>query len=152
MSNLNLSELAENIKTQDNLGTLEPLYCVYAKTTLPVDDESCGGHTVREIWIDAEDYNEVEDEEFSSALSVIAEGNSEVEVMVDGYKTRYERKFVAVIPVFITACLTRAGADAYIAANGHNLEQPYVYVHSLYRNDEMIGLRAFITEAGKVQS
>ena len=41
----------------------------------------------------------------------------------------------------MTACLTRQGAEDYIACNGHNLTKPYIYVESLYRNAEMIALR-----------
>lgn len=48
---------------------------------------------------------------------------------------------------FVTACFTRKGAEAYIAANGHNLREPFIYVASLFRNREMIGLRAAILAA-----
>ena len=46
----------------------------------------------------------------------------------------------------MTACLTEMGANAYLKADGHNLNEPYIYVHSLNRNEEMIGLRNFITD------
>ena len=144
MSNLNLAELANNLKTQDNVGTNQPLYCVYSKRPIPVDDDCYSGIDVQTIWIDADDCQEVDDKELSEAISVIAEGWSEVKVIVDGCEYSYERKLVGMIPVFQTACLTRAGADAYLEANGHNLEQPYIHVHSLNRNDEMIGLREHV--------
>ena len=145
MSKLNLSELANNLKTQDNHGTNLPLYCVYSKRPMPIDDY-CSGYDVQEIWVDTDDWQQVDDKELSQALTVIADGNAEVKTVVDDYECSYERKLVAMIPVFVTACLTRAGADTYLAANGHNLEQPYVYVHSLNRNSEMIGLRNLITD------
>lgn len=144
MSKLNLAGLANNLKTQDNLSTNQPLYCVYSKRPIPIDDDCHNGIDVQKIWIDADDYQEVSDKELSEALSVIAEGNAEVKVTVDECEYSYERKLVGMIPVFVTACFTRAGADAYLAANGHNLEQPYIHVHSLNRNDEMIGLREHI--------
>ena len=31
--------------------------------------------------------------------------------------------------------------EAFIARNGHNLTNPYIYVESLHRNAEMIALR-----------
>ena len=145
MSNLNLMELASNLNTQDNHGTNRPLYCVYSKRSMPIDDY-CSGYDVQEIWIDTDDWQQVDDKELSEALTVIAEGNTEVKTVVDDYECSYERKLVAMIPVFVTACLTRAGADAYLAANCHNLEQPYIYVHSLDRNEEMIGLREFVID------
>lgn len=141
MSRLNLTELASNIKTQDNACTQHPLYCVYQKRTIVIDEDRYGGIYVQEVWIDTDDYQEVESDELNSALSVIAEGNSEVTVIVDDCEYKYEKKTVGLIPVFVTACFTRAGAESYLAADGHNLKQPYIYVHSLCRNDEMIGLR-----------
>lgn len=144
MSNLNLTELANNLKTQDNLGTNQPLYCVYSKRPIPIDDDCYSGIDVQTIWIDADDCQEVEDGDMSDALSVMSDGESEVEVTVGCCTYKYERKLIGLIPVFVTACLTRAGADAYLAANGHNLKHPYIYVHSLNRNEEMIGLREHV--------
>lgn len=146
MSRLNLTELASNIKTQDNAATQHPLYCVYQKRTIVIDEDCYGGIDVQEVWIDTDDYREVECDELNSALSVIAEGNSEVTVIVDDCEYKYEKKIVGLIPVFVTACFTRAGAEAYLTSDGHNLKQPYIYVHSLCRNDEMTGLRDFITD------
>ena len=141
MSKLNLSELANNLKTQDNAGTNHPLYCVYSKRPIPVDDDCYNGIEVQTTWIDVDDCAEVEDEGLSDAISEISQGYAEVTVIVDGIKYNSERKLIGLIPVFQTACLTRAGADAYLESNGHNLREPYIYVHSLNRNDEMINLR-----------
>ena len=44
--------------------------------------------------------------------------------------------------VFATACFTEQGCKDYLAANGHNLKSPRVYVYSGYRNAEWIALRA----------
>lgn len=145
MSKLNFAELASNLKTQDNLATQHPLYCVYSKRSIYIED-GYGGMETKDVWVDADDYSEVEGDGLSEALSVISEGYDSVEVTVDDYKRQYHRKTVGIIPQFETACLTRAGADAYLKANGHNLNQPYIYVHSLYRNDEMIGLREHVID------
>ncbi|MGO2504802.1 MAG: hypothetical protein ACTH7L_01665 [Psychrobacter alimentarius] len=142
MSGINLTELANNLNTQDNLATQHPFYCVYSKRSIYIED-GYGGIETKEVWVDADDYSEVTDE-MLEALSVISEGYSSVEVTVDDCKTQYHRKTVGIIPQFETACLTRAGADAYLEANGHNLNQPYIHVHSLNRNDEMIGLREHV--------
>lgn len=144
MSLVNLAELANNLKTQDNLATQHPLYCVYSKRSIYIEEGNYGGIETKDVWVDADDCLEVESDGMSEALSVISEGYSSVEVTVDDYKRQYHRKTVGVIPQFETACLTRAGADAYLEVNGHNLEQPYIYVHSLNRNDEMIGLREHV--------
>lgn len=143
MSKLNLTELANKLNTQDNLITQHPFYCVYSKRSIYIED-GYGGMETKDVWVDADDYSGVEADGFSEALSVISEGCDSVEITVDDCKRQYHRKTVGIIPQFETACLTRAGADAYLEANGHNLNQPYIYVHSLYRNDEMIGLREHV--------
>lgn len=151
MSKLNLTELASNLNTQDNLATQYPFYCVYSKRSIYIED-GYGGIETKDVWVDDDDYCEVEDE-LSEALSVISEGYSSVEVTVDDCKRQYHRKTVGIIPQFETACFTRTGADAYLKANGHNLNQPYIYVHSLNRNEEMIGLREYvISNFSEVQS
>lgn len=139
----NVTELANKLNTQDNLATQHPFYCVYSKRSIYIED-GYGGMETKDVWVDADDYSEVEADGFSEALSVISEGYDSVEITVDDYKRQYHRKTVGIIPQFETACLTRAGAEAYLEANGHNLNQPYIYVHSLYRNDEMIGLREYV--------
>lgn len=48
---MHLSEIAKNLKTQDNLAARHPLYCVYQKRPMPIDDYVCG-YDVQEIWVD----------------------------------------------------------------------------------------------------
>lgn len=54
---------------------------------------------------------------------------------------------------FITACLTRDGAERFISANSHRYNGAHVYVNSLYRNEEMTAIRQHLMDvaAGKVQ-
>ncbi len=56
------------------------------------------------------------------------------------YKDRWE---------FVTACFTRAGAEAFIARQKHNLKETRIWVDSLFRNQEMIDLRNYLAELGK---
>ncbi len=42
---------------------------------------------------------------------------------------------------FITACLTKKAAERYIAEYSHRLHKPFVYVDTLYGNQEMLALR-----------
>lgn len=46
---------------------------------------------------------------------------------------------------YVTCCLTKEAADAYIWRNGHNLCEPRVYVDSAYRNEEWIKLRTYLS-------
>jgi len=45
---------------------------------------------------------------------------------------------------FVTACFTEQGCKDYIAANGHNLNEPRIYAASAYRNREMIAIRKLL--------
>lgn len=67
----------------------------------------------------------------------------------DGYK----RMGVFKRRRFLTACLTRDGAERFIAANAHRYNGAHVYIESLYRNEEMIAIRQHLMDvaAGKVQ-
>ncbi len=58
----------------------------------------------------------------------------------------FQRVWYKIMSRFVTACLTRKGAEDYIARNGHNLTKPYIYVESLHRNEEMIALRNHLME------
>lgn len=47
---------------------------------------------------------------------------------------------------FLTACLTREGAENFIDANRHRYPTAHVYVESLYRNEEMIAVRQHLMD------
>lgn len=42
---------------------------------------------------------------------------------------------------FVTACLTKKAAERFIVEYSHRLHKPFVYVDTLYGNDEMLALR-----------
>ena len=145
MSLADLKEVSSNIKTQDNLATSNPFYTIYELTSVPVDNaDNFTRFKIADGWLDDEG-NFIENYGSNAkdyeALTTLARGAEQS--VIDGICC--ENKYVLKIPVFVTACFTRAGADAYLKANGHNLTQPYIHVHSLTRNAEMIGVREFIT-------
>ncbi len=43
-----------------------------------------------------------------------------------------------------TCCFTEQGCKDYLAANGHNLRLPFIYVKSGFRNAEYIGIRNWL--------
>lgn len=45
---------------------------------------------------------------------------------------------------FVTACFTKAATEHYLSINGHNLKSPHVFVHGLFRNEEMQTIRNFL--------
>lgn len=129
---MDLKTLSHEINTQDNLCTADPFYIVQQRRRIyNVDgsDDSC--------WM--EDGEEV-DRELSKELYDKYNNGQYIHSFYElvGYVDYWE---------FVTGCFTRKGAEDYIAANGHNLTEPRIYVESLYRNKEMIGIREFLKNA-----
>ena len=141
MSAINLKQLSENIKGQDNRSTASPLYCIYDVEYVVIDSEYSSRFDTQYVWVSDEGCSYSEDDSEFDALEVLCGDN---EITIDGIK--YEKVRQSIVPRFVTACLTEVGANNYLQANGQNLSKPYIYVHSLNRNDEMIGLRNFITD------
>lgn len=63
----------------------------------------------------------------------------------DGDCTSWERVPVIEFDEFVTACFTEEGCRNYITKNRHNLNKPFIYASSLYRNDEMISIMNFLS-------
>ena len=141
MSLIDLKKVAQDIASQDNRSTANPLYCIYDIEYAVIDNEYSSRFDTQEVWVSDEGCILSESDQEFNALNALCDGD---EITVNG--TRYNKLTHSKIPRFVTACLTEVGANAYLKANGHNLNEPYIYVHSLNRNEEMIGLRDFITD------
>jgi hypothetical protein len=119
--------LALLLEHQDNAATALPIFCVQQRERLVgVDD----GYTDDFVWMD-DDWQEVEppaDEDHPPA------GWTRIGV-VDRWS-------------FVSCFLTRCAAEAYIAANGHRMCDPRIYVESGYRNGEWAFMRELITWLG----
>ena len=132
-----LRQMSANLKTQDNAGTADPMFVVFQKQ-LVAGLES--GYEDFWLWVsdDDGDYEEADKE----TAVVLARLHEEGRPLVIGDRT-YRRTGCKYIEKFCAAFFTQNGADDYLAWNGHNLKQPYVYVHGMYRNAEMIAVRNF---------
>jgi len=62
---------------------------------------------------------------------------------------KYRRVFYKERWEYVTTCFTRAGAEAFIARQKHNMKETRIWVDSLFRNQEMIDLRNYLAELGK---
>lgn len=134
----NLFHILDEILTQDTAATAWPLYSVMEK---------------REIWgVDA-DYHNCKtfyvDKEGLGRYQLTEEEYERFQEHPDLFEKEYGSDFneynfykinVTEVESFVTTCFTRKAAEEYIASNKHNLRKPYVYVHSAYRNYEMINL------------
>ncbi|EOL1126408.1 ead/Ea22-like family protein [Escherichia coli] len=124
--------IGENIRTQDNRITSDPMFCVYQKREIVVDADY---DYDRIVWVD-EDGNEANKRQ-SRRLELLHENFREP-------PEKWRRVAVKDIDEFVTCCFTEQGYKDYLAANGHNLRLPFIYVKSGFRNAEYIGIRNWL--------
>ena len=124
--------IGENIRTQDNRITSDPMFCVYQKREIVVDADY--GYD-RIVWVD-EDGNEANKRQ-SRRLELLHENFREP-------PEKWRRVAVKDINEFVTCCFTEQGCKDYLAVNGHNLRLPFIYVKSGFRNAEYIGIRNWL--------
>ena len=124
--------IADNIRTQDNRITSEPMFCVYQKREIAVDSD-CDYDRI--VWVD-EDGNEASEHK-SARLELLHDNFREPP---DGWR----RVAVKDVDDFVTCCFTERGCKDYLACNGHNLRLPFIYVKSGFRNAEYISIRNWL--------
>jgi len=131
-----LKTLAHNLSTQDNRITQDPVFVVQQKRTIYGIDPD---YTENIVWINVANDSELATPEEVELLESEAMDD-------DGWtKTGFYEWWE-----FVTCCFTEAGAEDYINANGHNLNNPRIYVESAYRNLEWIKLREYLKGGGNV--
>ena len=130
-----LAALSAELRTQDNAITADPLFVVFQEERIygVSQDYQTDGYT----WVGEDDSAVTADDDEAKVLDKLLDDDRELSI---GGVT-YQRVWYRIVPRFVTAYLTRNGAEAFIARNGHNLTKPYIYVESLHRNEEMIALR-----------
>lgn len=140
-----MAEVSGNLTTQNNRITQDPLFVVFQKSGIVVDEDY--DHD-RIVWVDDEG-NEA-DQETEDQLNYMRdeiEGlhylDDEIE-LGDDERQEWRRMAIKEVDQFVTSCFTEAGAKEYLKANGHNLTRPHIYVTSLYRNEEMKRLRDWL--------
>lgn len=135
-----LAGIGEKILAEDPLGTKDPSYCVQLRIRVPT--VTGGGDGVCFYDNDAQStcYDDDEDKsEFERMKKRFEADPSEGRVTRYEYLERWETSQV---------CLTKPGAEAVVAADGHNLAARAhgdkcirLFVDSFYRNREMAELR-----------
>lgn len=126
-----LTKLSEQLKTQDNLGTKNPMFIVEQKIRdYGYDSDYCDDY----IWM-----NEDNEEATGEEAIRLEKLEDECEPIPEGwwkgyYKDRWE---------FVTACLTRQGCLDYLALDGHNIKEARIYVVGNNRNHEWTKIREF---------
>lgn len=135
-----LDTLRTELRTQDNAYTAEPMFVVFQEERIygVSQDYQTNGYT----WVGADDSSVTADDDEAKVLDKLLHEDRELSI---GGVT-FDRVWYRIVPRFVTLCFTRKGAEDYIARNGHNLTKPYIYVESMYRNEEMLALRCHLME------
>ena len=135
-----LRQMSANLKTQDNSATQDPMFVVYEKLLIVGLED---GYQESWSWITDDDGDTEEAD--SDLVPVLTKLHDDCEPLVIGSRT-YRKIGIKYVDKFCAAFLTRKGAEDYIACNGHNLTQPFIFVHSMHRNAEMIAVRNFFMQ------
>ena len=133
---IDLRSLGNAIATQDNRATAHPLFVVFQTRDIVANEDY--DHD-RIDYYDKDDCESIEEEHEPTTYALLKKLDDLGEL-----PDRYCRVAVKEVNEFVTACFSEQGCKDYIAANGNNLNKPFIYVSSLYRNAEMISLREFI--------
>ncbi len=144
MSKIDLQELAEELRTQDNLGTAEPIFLVMEKERVyGFQSEYSDDY----IWVES-GYCDCEFESLKEVNEYLQESRNSDKVFVETEDQAEEEGFEKVYYLeknrFKCSHFTRKAAELYIAQNSHNLRKPFVYVGSMYGCYEMIAIREFL--------
>lgn len=142
-----LKALAEQIAIQDNRITADPLFVVFQKREI-VTNEDYDHDFIG--WFD-EEGNRADEETAVKLDEMYSDTKSDWfrddEITLEDEEegdTEWRRLAIKEVDEFATACFTEQGANDYIKACGYRLNKPFIFVDSLYRNREMIGLREYI--------
>jgi hypothetical protein len=142
-----LNAVGELVRTQDNAITADPIFTVQEKKRIYGLD---GGYGDGYIWIkddvDLGVLSKSEREEIVKQFRADHPEDAEMEEedilgWLDYRKLRYQDIWLHVQPFF-----TREGAEDHIRINGHNLNEPRIWVASAFRNDEWQAVRELLTK------
>lgn len=131
------AKIGENLRTQDNRITDQPMFVVFEKREIIGSDEHSPS---RIVWC-------WEGEEVSELRAKRLEA-----LYQDCRDTRgYDRYAMQEIDAFVTACFTEQGCRDYLIRNGHNLRLPYIFASGSYRNSEYQQVRSWLMTIGTVE-
>lgn len=137
-------EIGALIAAEDNRATSDPIFVVQQRRRVYGMDPQ---------WIEAgaegQGIEWIHDDEPDARADAETAARLEAAYDSDGEDNREGYRRVAFLDhwEWVQPFFTEAGANAYLAANRHNLKDPRVYVASAYRNREWQGARAIFKEA-----
>ena len=133
---VNIKDIAERIRTQDNRMTHNPIFIVQRKREV-VGYENASIYK----WYDC-DWREITDPDEITRLDEAQDNDDEA--IADCRKLGVFEYWE-----FVTACFTEEGCKEYLRCNGHNHGETRIYVASGYRNDEWEAVREHLKGIGE---
>jgi hypothetical protein len=148
---MDLEKIAEEIRTQDNRATADPIFILFDRQKMPTDRDFSDEY----IYMDVDNDNNEIDGNFKALLEYVKDERRNIinfperldDLNEDGLfelmesDRKFEKVYVKTIDVFKQAFFTDKSAHEYLDANKHNLKDPHIYCDSLYRNYEMQAIR-----------
>lgn len=124
---MSIATIAENLRTQDNRITDNPIFMVQVKVKELGDPDNGDPH----YWLDRS-CDRVDEEKSAELDDAEYQDHHKDGSTTKGYHKVYYREVYQNHQPFFT----EAGANEYIRINGHNLREPRVYVEGGWRNEE----------------
>jgi hypothetical protein len=142
-----LKQIAEEIRTQDNLATEHPIFILFDRSRYPAED----GTGDEYIYVDRDgDCREIkhtkealveyyrDDEWFPKDTDDLSE--DQLFELIQKHRDIKEYH-VHIINEFRQAFFTKRSAEEYLESNRHHFKDPLIYCESLWRNYEMQAIR-----------
>lgn len=136
-----LNSLVENLATQDNACTRDPIFIVQQKRLADGLDPGLGDET---LWLVPECDGLYEMDDALEALEIDAPEGQQYEALL---AAGAEETGVAVVWEYVSTHFTRSAAERYIEENAHRMVESRVYVGSQYRCPEWNAVRAVLLAA-----
>jgi hypothetical protein len=139
-----IQEIAQDMSTQDNDGTAEPMFVVQTRKRIFGMESDYG---TAYAWIsDDDEPTEACAETVAKLEALFKESCDDTITIPDAddpeSETTYERIWYVDEWEFVTCCFTRTAAEEFVARNGHRFASELrVWTDSFHRNPEMIAVR-----------
>lgn len=137
-----IRNIIEQLHTQDNLATADPMYVVQHKVRDYGCDRSGGDDDViGTCYVNHDDCLVISEEQYVNFEMEGMDDEGDDFNPKDWTETAWRDRWQ-----YVTVAFTRKGCEDYISANGHNLNETRIYVDTAYRNTEWIAVRKFLME------
>ena len=155
---MDLGKIAEEIRTQDNRATADPIFILFDRQKIPTDYH----YSDEYIYIDSGNDNYEIEGNRQALLEYVKDEYGSLVYCPENIKKKedlenlteddlldlmqhdrehFDKVYTKTIDVFKQAFFTDKSAQEYLEANRHHFKDPYIYCDSLYRNYEMQAIR-----------